>query len=245
MSNTYYEMNRLPIRVAMALAMDIRARGVEQMPQRGGVVVASNHLCMVDPLLLGLVFSRQLHFMAKEELFRIGPLSWWMRLCGTFPVRRGETDRAALKRAEELLRQGEVVMVFPEGHRSDTAGAQAARAGAVLLAARTGAPILPVGIAGSERMRLQPLPDHSRWERFRWPRVEIGVGEPLRLAHGGRGGERRAAAELLMRRIVALLPPTYHGIYAGSGEAPQGPAAARGPEAAGASPPRSDAHLEG
>jgi 1-acyl-sn-glycerol-3-phosphate acyltransferase len=216
MSRAFYERQRLPLRICYTLAMDIRAEGVEHMPRQGGVVAISNHLCLVDPPLLGILFSRQIHFMAKEELFRFKPLGWWLLNTGTFPVRRGETDRAALKHAEDLLRAGEVVLVFPEGHRSDTAGAQAARAGAVLLAARTGSPLLPIAIAGTERMRLRPLPGHSQLERFRWPPVTVRVGEPFQLEAGGRGGARRAAAEMVMRRIVALLPPSYHGVYAGS-----------------------------
>jgi 1-acyl-sn-glycerol-3-phosphate acyltransferase len=144
--------------------------------------------------------------MAKEELFHFRPLGWWLTRVGTFAVRRGETDRAALRRAEELLRAGAVVMVFPEGHRSDSGGAQAARAGAVLLASRTKTPILPCGITGTEQLRTR-----SYLSR---PRVVIRVGEPFMVGSGARGAERRAASEQLMRRVVALLPPRYHGIYA-------------------------------
>jgi 1-acyl-sn-glycerol-3-phosphate acyltransferase len=208
-----YEAHRIPLRALFTLAADVRAEGVERMPRRGGVVLISNHLSMADPLILGMLFNRPLHFMAKEELYRIKPVGWWLDRTGGFPVRRGEIDRGALKRAEELLRAGEVVTVFPEGHRSDTAGAQGARTGAVLLASRARVPILPIGITGTERLRLRPLPGHTHWERFCWPRVTVRVGEPLLLEGGGRGAERRAAADLLMREIVALLPPEYHGVY--------------------------------
>jgi 1-acyl-sn-glycerol-3-phosphate acyltransferase len=215
--NALYEAQRLPLRAAYATLMRIHASGMERMPRQGGAIVVSNHLNMLDPMLIAILMPRQLHFMAKEELFRFGPLGWWLLHSNTFPIRRGESDRAALRHAEKLLRAGEVVLIFPEGHRSAGTGAQAARAGAVLLARRTGAPIVPVAIAGTERLRLRQLPGHSRREWFTRPNVTVRMGEPIQLGAHATGSARRAGAELLMRRIIALLPPAYHGIYAEEG----------------------------
>src|SRR5579871_5757789 len=129
-TQAFYDRQRIPMRAFFTALIRLRAEGIWHMPKEGGVVLVSNHLCLVDPLLLGAIFPRQLHFMAKEEIFRIKPLGWWLRQSGSFSVRRGESDRAALRTAEELLRAGGVVMIFPEGHRSESGGAQAARAGA-------------------------------------------------------------------------------------------------------------------
>ena len=184
------------------------------MPATGGVVLACNHLVLLDPWLLGVLFPRQLHFMAKEELFKIKPLGWYLSQAGTFPIRRGEVDRTAIKRAESLLLEGKVVMVFPEGHRSNYGGAQAARAGAVLLATRTNSPILPVGISGTENLRLkQPLPRFLRRLASR-PAFHVNVGEPIYLGERSHGAAKKLAADMVMRNIIALLPPAYHGVYA-------------------------------
>ena len=213
MSGTY-EINRVPLRLLFSLIAHVHADGVQHMPREGGVVLVSNHLSMLDPLLLGVLFARQLHFMTKEELFRIAPLGWYLRNAGSFAVRRGETDRAALHQAEELLRAGRVVMVFPEGHRSKAGGAQAARAGAVLLATRTGSPILPAALTGTEHLTLhRPAGEIARGFLSR-PTISVRVGEPLWLDAGRGGLTRKANAALVMHRIIELLPSAYHGIYA-------------------------------
>jgi 1-acyl-sn-glycerol-3-phosphate acyltransferase len=189
------------------------ATGVSNMPRSGGVIVVCNHLTMLDPWLLGVLFPRKLHFMAKDELFQIKPIGWYLRKAGTFPIRRGEGDRTALRHAEALLLEGNALMIFPEGHRSDSTGAQSARAGAVMLATRTNSAILPVGIAGTEHLRLKKLEGRSRLSLLSRPLVRVSVGEPIRLDDRAKGGARKAAANLVMRRIVAQLPPSYHGIY--------------------------------
>jgi 1-acyl-sn-glycerol-3-phosphate acyltransferase len=210
---SFYDAHRVPLRLFYNIMTRTHAQGIPNMPTSGGVVLACNHLSMLDPWLLGALIPRQMHFMAKEELFKFGPLGWYLRKAGSFPIRRGESDRTAIRHAESLLRDGKVVMIFPEGHRSDSAGAQAARAGAVLLAARTNSPILPVGIAGTEKLRLKRVDGTSHLALLSRPDVYVSVGAPIVVDSGGGGGARKAAAELVMRKIVALLPPSYHGIY--------------------------------
>jgi 1-acyl-sn-glycerol-3-phosphate acyltransferase len=122
-------------------------------------------------------------------------------------------DRQALRRAEELLRAGSVVMVFPEGHRSEAAGAQEARAGAVLLASRANCPIVPAAISGTEHLRLDRPLAEVVGDFLSRPSIRVRLGEPLRVSRGGGGNARKAGADLVMRSIVALLPPEYHGVY--------------------------------
>jgi 1-acyl-sn-glycerol-3-phosphate acyltransferase len=212
---TFYDAHRVPLQILFTLLTRVHAEGVGNMPAAGGVVVVSNHLTMLDPLLLGVLFPRQLHFMAKEELYAFKPLGAWLRWSGTFPVRRGVVDRKALREAEDLLRAGEVVMIFPEGHRSATTGAQAARAGAALLAGRVDVPILPVGISGTEHLRLRGEPLQIARRFLTRPTVSVCVGPPFSM-RSGRTSDRKAGAEEVMRRVAALLPPAYRGIYAES-----------------------------
>jgi 1-acyl-sn-glycerol-3-phosphate acyltransferase len=194
--------------------MRVRAQGLERVPREGGLVLVCNHLTDLDPLVLGALIPRQLHFMAKEELFRNKLLGRWLALCGSFPIRRGEVDRAALKHAEELLRDGRVVMVFPEGHRSTSAQLQEARAGAVMLASRTGSPILPLAIAGTEYLSARGDNGRSAGLRLHRPIVYVRAGELIAIADRSRGAARKEAADRVMRQIVSLLPAAYHGVYA-------------------------------
>ena len=207
----FYDAHRAPLRLLFSCLMRIEAEGLAHMPRHGGVVVVSNHLTQLDPLVLGVLFTRQLHFMAKEELFASKPLGWWLRKTGTFSVRRGETDRAALRHAEDLLRAGKMVMIFPEGTRSADAQVQAARAGAAMLAARTQSPILPVAITGTEHLRLH-APGEPPTRFLSRPCVRVRVGQPIQAASGG-SRVRQATVDQVMRQIAALLPPAYRGVY--------------------------------
>lgn len=211
MGPSFYDGHRAPLRLLFSCLTRIEAEGLSHMPRRGGVVVVSNHLTQLDPLVLGVLFTRQLHFMAKEELFAFTPLGWWLRKTGAFSVRRGETDRPALRHAEDLLRAGKAVMIFPEGTRSAGAQVQAARAGAVMLAARTQSPILPVAITGTEHLRLH-APAEPLTRFLSRPRVRVQVGRPIQASSGG-GRARQATVDQIMRKIAAMLPPAYRGVY--------------------------------
>ncbi|MGH2389335.1 MAG: lysophospholipid acyltransferase family protein [Chloroflexota bacterium] len=209
-----YELSRVPLRCLFSTIGRVHAEGIGNVPREGGVVLVSNHLTMLDPPLLGALMPRQLHFMAKEELFRIPLLGWYLTHAGTFSIRRGEADRHALRHAEDLLRAGEIVMIFPEGHRSQATGAREARSGAVMLATRTNSPIVPAAITGTEHLRLhRPFGQVARGFLSR-PRISVTIGEPIRFTRGGGSAARKAGVDQLMRKITALLPPEYHGIYA-------------------------------
>jgi 1-acyl-sn-glycerol-3-phosphate acyltransferase len=188
----------------------VEVQGNDHMP-RGGVLVVSNHLTNFDPLFIGMCFKRELHFMAKIELFQNPLLARTITALGAFPVRRGEADRAALRQAEELLRSGRVVAIFPEGHRSRQGAVQESKGGIALLARRAGTPILPVAITGTEHFRAASL---RRWRPWRRPTVTITVGEPFLLPRTSGRADYDALAAHIMGRVAALLPPAYQGVYA-------------------------------
>ncbi len=140
-----------------------RAAGVGNLPREGGFVLAANHWSNFDPWPLGIpLFPRRfLRFMAKSELFWF-PLRLIVNAGGAFPVRRGERDEDAIERAVELCREGHVVVMFPEGtrRRKGLRKKHEARwhSGAARIALEAGVPLLPAGIAGTERLaRLGPL----------------------------------------------------------------------------------------
>jgi 1-acyl-sn-glycerol-3-phosphate acyltransferase len=172
----------------------LRARGVENLPQEGGFVLAANHLSNFDPWPLGmpLLPKRWLRFMGKSELFW-PPLGWILRAGGAFPVRRGEGDMAAVATAVELVRSGEIVVMFPEGTRRKKGLVKKyqprAHTGAARIALTADAPLVPARIAGTDRLlRLGPF--------------EITYGPPLPL-DDLREGEPREAAQDATDRLMA------------------------------------------
>jgi 1-acyl-sn-glycerol-3-phosphate acyltransferase len=147
----------------LRLAYRLRARGREHLPAEGGFVLAANHNSSFDPWPLGIpLFPRRfLRFMAKSELFW-PPLSWIATGGGAFPVRRGERDTAAIDTAVRLCRAGHVVVMFPEGTRRVKGLRKKhearARTGAARIALEADVPLVPAGIAGTDRLaRFAPL----------------------------------------------------------------------------------------
>ncbi len=112
----------------------IRSYGKGRIPREGGLLILSNHLADVDPVVVQLACNRPIHFMAKSELFEIPVLKSLIRAYGAFPVKRGEPDRASIRRAVQLLKMGEVVCVFPEGQLSESGELQELKPGIALLA---------------------------------------------------------------------------------------------------------------
>ncbi|MBP2367378.1 lysophospholipid acyltransferase family protein [Pseudonocardia parietis] len=147
----------------------VRTLNLDRVPADGPVVLVANHSALVDgPLLFGM-FGRRVVFLVKAEMF-VGPLKVLLPAMGQLPVRRGEIDRRPLTAALDVLRDGGMVAVFPEGTRG-IGDVAAARQGAAWLARSAGAPVLPVAVRGTRR------PDGAG-RRFR-PRVDVLVGEPL------------------------------------------------------------------
>jgi 1-acyl-sn-glycerol-3-phosphate acyltransferase len=205
-----YYFGKLTVGAFFRLFTRLRIEGKENVPRRGAVLVVSNHLNFNDPPLLGAILGRQVVFMAKEELFRFRPLAWFLSSLGSFPVHRGKLDRKAIRQSEKALAEGRALVMFPEATRSRRACLQPAFPGSALIASRHAVPVLPVGISGSERLK-------GLW-LFRRPRVTVNIGPTFSLpGAGGRLTKNELAehTELIMRRIAALLPPQYRGVYGG------------------------------
>ena len=145
--------------------------GISNLPKTGGVVVVSNHGSHLDPPILGHALGRPVAFMAKSELFKIPILSFIISACGAYPVKRGGGDREALRNASNRLMEGCATGVFLDGTRQENGRVNDPKAGAALLAARTGSPILPVAIVNSHRA----FPKGSLFPRF--VSIHLRVGE--------------------------------------------------------------------
>lgn len=180
------------------------------MPATGPLLIVSNHVGAVDPAIIGGWTPRTVWFMAKSELFD-GAFAWLMRAYHAFPVVRHSPDRAALRRAFGLLKQGYAVVLFPEGHRSDNAQLLRAEPGAGFIARRSGVPLLPLAITGTQnvlgRHRLIPRPAD----------VSMTFGEAFTLPEQNGDGSRmdhQQSADYLMTKIAQLLPLENQGAYA-------------------------------
>jgi 1-acyl-sn-glycerol-3-phosphate acyltransferase len=176
---------------------------------RGGVLV-SNHPGGFDFLALGLACPRQIHYMAKVELFQVNPLvSAMLRSMGVFPVRRGHRDMGAIEAAIELVQSGKILGMFPEGTRNRREHMTRGKSGAARVALTAGVPIIPAAVVGA-------VPASQRWYRqLKRPRIDIRFGEPFMLR--GNADEQttvhQATVEIMLS-IARLLPPEKRGEYA-------------------------------
>ncbi|MBA7507369.1 Bifunctional protein Aas [subsurface metagenome] len=201
------------VRMLLLLLTRWRVRGRENVPSQGPLLVVANHLNLADPPLLWVSLGRKALFMAKEELFRFRFSGYFIRGFGAFPVHRGQLDRKALRQAEQVLANGMALITFPEGTRSKSGQLQPAFSGSALIALHSGVPILPVGIAGTERIK------GVAW-LLRRPRIAVNIGQPFHLPPASSKLTKVELARLtnyMMGRIAELLPQEYRGNYAEQG----------------------------
>ena len=199
-----YHALRYIVIVIFAVITRVRLNGIENVPEEGPFIIAANHLSWTDIPFIPYNLTRKVVYMAKEEYFS-SRIAWLVRFLGAFPVKRGEADRQALRAAEEQLKKGNILVIFPEGTRSRTRTIAKAHPGMAMIALRTGVPVVPVAIAGSEHVL----------KSFR-PRVTISYGEPMILKPKGKKITREDiddATEQVMRKIASMLPPEYRGVY--------------------------------
>ncbi len=184
------------VRVFLIL-LGLRRKGLENFPREGGVILASNHVSNWDPLAVAVAVNRPVHFMAKEELFNIRFLGTLLKNVNSFPVKRGTADRKAIRQALDILNDGEVLGIFPEGTRSTT-GEQKAQMGVAMIALKSGRPVVPVACVGTNRK----IP-------FGWSKsFEVRIGKPI-YPEGGphvrlSTSEMEAFSEEIMDKIIQL-----------------------------------------
>lgn len=189
---------------------DLNVDALEHMPLEGPLLVACNHLSNIDPFIFGGWAPGAMFCMAKRELYKIAPVAWVLGGCNCFPIDRGAADRWALRTSLNILRDGGRLLLFVEGTRASAPGMKRAEPGIGFLARKSGAPVLPIAVWGSERA----LPRERRVPK-RVP-IEIAVGTAFTpQTVSGRGADQVIADEI-GRSIAGLLPPEYRGAYAGA-----------------------------
>jgi 1-acyl-sn-glycerol-3-phosphate acyltransferase len=182
--NGYRFLHAVRLRDLLRRLYSIEVVGAEHIPSTGPAILAANHESIWDPFVLGVATEREIHYMAKAELFRFRPLATALRALHAFPVERGGGDRAAISEAGQRLRSGELLGIFPQG-TSVPERQNGWHRGAARLALATGAPLVPVRLAGT-----RPLPRPTR--------IRIVVAEPIQVPVAR---PTIAAARLLTARI--------------------------------------------
>lgn len=185
----------------------------QRIPETGSVLITTNHLSRLDTPLLLTVSDREDLVAIVAKKYQEKTFFRWIlnQVAGMVWMDRENTDFAALRKALDHLRQGQIVGIAPEGTRSrDSKGLLEGKQGAALLAARASVPIVPIGIVGSEKV-------NQGWMHFQRPPVTIRVGKPYTLPEfdmHDRQGWLAYYTDEIMCRIAALLPPEYRGFYA-------------------------------
>jgi len=197
-----YTFARLVLTLPTILIYRVRALGLENVPREGAQVLAPNHFSQMDHFFAGVYLRRKIRFMAKSQLFGPPVLTYVYKHGGVFPVRRGHHDEEAFITAYEILDQGEMLLVYAEGGRSRSGEMGEPKPGIGRIALESGAPIVPVAIHGSARVR--------GWKRLRFPKVTIQFGEPITFAveHApSRERQLEAATE-----VFAAVREIYEGL---------------------------------
>jgi len=190
---TFYDFAKFVCWVVLRVVWRYRAIGAERVPRDGPLILACNHVSYLDPPALGVGLRRPVHYMAKEELFRIPILGTLIRWCNAFPIDRSRGDVAAIKRSVQVLRTGAAVGIFPEGTRNPD-GTLPPQLGVALLHYLSGAPVVPAFVAGTANAR-------------RLGRVQVTYGAPLSFARPGEKASREDLAKWtseIMKHIAAL-----------------------------------------
>ncbi len=174
----------------------LRVYGRDRVPRTGGVVVACNHFSWIDPVVLGAASPRTLYYMAKIEAHRVPGLGGFIRLFGCFPVRRGESDREAVRTMRQVVRDGLALGLFAEGTRQRSGVPGPVQPGAAMVALQEGVPIVPVAVHGSQT-----------WRPGNFHPVSIAWGAPLVLEGLPKGGRGYKEASVEVERRI-------HGLWA-------------------------------
>jgi 1-acyl-sn-glycerol-3-phosphate acyltransferase len=197
-----YDLTRLLTSLYAYTFLRARAISTEKVPGSGAVILAPNHFSFMDHFLMGCYLRRKVRFMAKSQLFK-PPMQFIYTHGGVFPVRRGARDEETFITAETILARGGAITMYCEGGRSRSGKVgEQAKPGIGRLALRSGAPVVPIAIYGSSRIR--------NWKRLQFPRVTIQYGEPLcwePVADPSREQQQAVADEVLaeIRRLYAGL----------------------------------------
>lgn len=192
----FYVIARAICRVLFKLLFRACIRGKENIPHRGPVLIAPNHVSFLDPLAVGMAARRRIRYMARDDLFTVPVLGWLIRNLNSFPVKRDRPDPEAIKEALRILKRGEALLVFPEGTRSPDGKLLPGQLGIGMLAWNSRATIIPTAVIGSERA----LPVGAKW--IRRERIEVRFGKAIPPKEFSEKRNRRETYQAISDKIM-------------------------------------------
>lgn len=206
----YWKVHRV-IGVLYRLLARLEISGAEHIPAEGGCLLVTNHISRLDTPTLLVTAPRRIYPLAADKYKNFPVFNWLLNISEAIWINRTEFDREALLKSIDVLKRGDVLGIAPEGTRSPSGTLQKAKSGVAFLAARTGVPVVPVGITGTNTM----MQDFSRLRRMH---IYVRFGEAFYLPKYGKltAEELDATTDLIMGRLAALLPPSHRGVYAAS-----------------------------
>ena len=193
-TDAVWRVGRVTIQPLVQVFARLRVYGTERVPLKGGLVIAANHFSWIDPPAVGAASPRTVYFMAKIEAHRVPGLGELLRSFGAFPVRRGESDRDAVRLMRQIVREGHALGMFVEGTRQRSGVPGAVQPGAAMVALTEGVPLIPIAVHGSQR-----------WRVGNFAPVSAAWGEPLTFDGLPRGGKGyREASHEVERKLREL-----------------------------------------
>jgi 1-acyl-sn-glycerol-3-phosphate acyltransferase len=199
------------VRLGIKLLTDSQFIGIENLPPRGGVILATNHMSRIDiPLLFTIPVRPDVTALVTDKYQNYAFFKWFTITAGGIWIDRTKADFTAFRIAAEVITEGRALGIAPEGTRSEGQLLEG-KSVTILLALKTGAPVLPVGISGTEAC-------NTAWKHLRRPHLEVRIGRPLTFApleRATRDAQLQQYTTEVMCQIAALLPEKYHGFYHG------------------------------
>jgi 1-acyl-sn-glycerol-3-phosphate acyltransferase len=206
-----YPVVRTVAEPALRQMFDMHPEGLEHVPREGAAILAPNHLSFVDPICIALNVPRRITFIGKAEYTDSWVTRWFMELGGVIPVRREDSAKAAgsLDRGAQILKEGDLLGIFPEGTRSPDGRLYKGKTGAARMALEADCPVIPVGLVGTEKV----LPKDAKVPKR--TRVQVKFGRPMHVPVAARDDahELRVFTDAVMHEIAELTGQTYRNRY--------------------------------
>ena len=171
--NLFYAFVHSIMRLVLKVLFRLEVKGRDNIPKRGGVILAAHHESFLDPVVVSIASPRQVYFLAREELFQLGFFSWIIRNLNALPISRERMQMGIARKSLEILRKGEVLLLFPEGTRSPADTIAEGKRGVGLIAYNANVPVIPVFVKGSG----QALPRDRKWITSQ--KVWVVFGKPM------------------------------------------------------------------
>ena len=199
MGKRFYKACQYTISPTLRGIWRVHATGVHHVPEHGAAIIASNHLSYSDHYFMPSVVPRQIFFISKAQHFDVPIQRWFFEQVGVIPLRRGEGDNEAFTRSLQVLAEGDLFGIYPEGTRSTDGKLHKGRTGVARLALLAKVPVIPVGMIGTDKV----LPKGKKLPRL--DKVTIHVGAPLEFAqHYGQESDRKVTREITDRVMQAI-----------------------------------------